>query len=124
MTKLCSQCKRGDIANEAEVLVTGRVDGRPYRANICLAHFGMLNDDGEAIVAVRFFGASKDALRLEAERIWENYERAKIARGMRPLSTAPLAEKSFYLSHDKRVRRLHDAYVKVADQLLALGEQY
>jgi len=41
-TKLCSSCYRGDITEPATVAVTGLLNNRPYRANLCDSHLAGL----------------------------------------------------------------------------------
>ena len=41
-TKLCSSCYRGEITEPATVAVTGLLDNRPYRANLCDSHLNGL----------------------------------------------------------------------------------
>ena len=41
-TKLCSSCYRGEITEPATVAVTGLLNNRPYRANLCDSHLAGL----------------------------------------------------------------------------------
>lgn len=42
----CSQCRRGEYNVPAQSYVEGRIDGRPYRANLCDDHVDLLIGDG------------------------------------------------------------------------------
>ena len=42
----CSQCRRGEHNVPAQSYVEGRIDGRPYRANLCDDHVDVLIGDG------------------------------------------------------------------------------
>jgi len=47
MKRTCSHCRRAEIINADDVrLVTGKLNGRPYRAFLCADHLAMLCDDG------------------------------------------------------------------------------
>jgi hypothetical protein len=42
----CSQCRHGEHNVPAQSYVEGRIDGRPYRANLCDDHVDVLIGDG------------------------------------------------------------------------------
>jgi len=52
-THKCSQCARGEIDQEADVFVRGKLNGRPYRAYLCADHldaFNMGYEDADVVI--------------------------------------------------------------------------
>lgn len=59
----CAQCRRGEYYNvPAQSYVKGRIDGRPYRANLCDDHVDVLIGDGLEV------SVQRDAVRTRAHR--------------------------------------------------------
>jgi hypothetical protein len=109
LNPFCSQCRHGNRAVHAEVQVTGTMNNRAYRANLCMPHYDMVTDNGAKIIVVKAFsGASTTAFELLAERLWEKYEHAKL----------------FYGIDCHLTQRAHQSYIKIADRLSALGLNY
>ena len=68
----CSQCRRGEYTVPAQSYVEGRIDGRPYRANLCDDHVDVLMGEGLEIDYqrdARRTRAHRDAASKRAERL-------------------------------------------------------
>ena len=57
--KYCASCRNGENKIEADYLVSGRVDGMPYRAYLCREHLEMFYDDGAELKIIEY--VSEDA---------------------------------------------------------------
>jgi len=61
-TKLCSSCLNGENKYPADYLVTGRVDGRPYKANLCEDHLEMLLSDGDELKVIKTYSHEPETI--------------------------------------------------------------
>jgi hypothetical protein len=59
----CSSCRRGEIIQTADVAVTGLLNRRFYRANLCFDHLEMMLTDGLEIRTERKLTRTVDELR-------------------------------------------------------------
>jgi hypothetical protein len=59
----CSSCRRGEIIQTAYVAVTGLLNRRFYRANLCFDHLEMMLTDGLEIRTERKLTRTVDELR-------------------------------------------------------------
>jgi hypothetical protein len=105
---LCGSCRRGDHKVEADFKVRGKMNGMPYRANLCIAHLDMIRDDGADVELVGLLGSNAQALELWAEAVWAQYERVKREWGF----------------GSPRADRFHQQYIRIADRLQAMGLNY
>lgn len=107
--KVCSQCKASGDKRNADLLVAGKMNSRPYRANLCMEHHDMLVLDGAEFSPVMVYDAAPSAAwALLAENRWAHYERAK---------------RHFGTFH-KMAERAHAAYISAANRARAAGLDY
>ena len=71
--RYCASCRNGEIKNEADYMVKGKVWGTdrmvPYRAYICKEHMEMLFDDGAELEIIEYISQ-----RAKDDRAWELIE--------------------------------------------------
>jgi len=107
-TPVCSQCRHSDTKNKADLQVKGRVNSRPYKANLCVEHFDMLNDEEAVLTPIAVLSDNIKALEIWAEVLWQRYANHKDAWGV----------------DNDQADRLHRVYIKTADRLQAVGLNY
>jgi len=108
-TPLCSQCARADVDQAADFKVVGKMNRRPYRANLCLEHHDMLLLDG-ANFSIRAIlpSAGAGAVALYAEHLWKNYDACKSECGV----------------HSPITDMAHRKYIAIANRARDLGLNY
>ena len=67
----CSSCRRGERSEPATVAVTGLLNGRPYRANLCNDHL----TDLEINLGLRVRSCRKVSTSPNAHQLGERYRK-------------------------------------------------
>lgn len=84
----CSHCRRAERRELADWSIRGRLNGRPYRANLCNDHLTVVADDNDLVVI-----SQANLVKARAQAAAEvARRRLSVARRTLPLTPAGLAE--------------------------------